>query len=137
MGEIKLHSSYNLSQSPRSSNSIDLPTLLGIVQALQGALKDGCQKPQKMFQLYAGVFSTYPNHRRSHVGRSLYPPNCCYSPRLKTAFSIFLTKNQHEIHRVLWRHRTVSGYSWGCFSSTWWPARRETHHQSKSRSPFL
>ena len=46
MREIKLHSSYNLSQSPRSSNSIDLPTLLGIVQALQGALKDGWQNPQ-------------------------------------------------------------------------------------------
>ena len=37
---LRLQNQAHLWQSPRSSNSMDLPMLLGIVQALQGALSN-------------------------------------------------------------------------------------------------
>ena len=77
---------------------------------------------------------TYPNHRRSRVGRSLCPSNCCCSPRLETTFDV---RKIWDCHLVWWQRKMVSDCSLGCFSSRQWPAQKETRRQSKSHSLFL
>ena len=107
---------------------MDLPTLLGIVQALQGALR---------FAWIVGnqnCAETYPNHRRSRVGRSLCPSNCCCSPRLESTFDV---RKIWDCHLIGWQRKMVSDCSLGCFSSRQWPAQKETRRQSKSHSLFL